>query len=264
MTSDPTSDLLGTPDPHLDPIVAASYDGSSAHEFEPRAIEAAVDVLAELAGDGTAVEFAIGTGRIAVPLTERGIDVQGVDISEPMLGQLRAKPGAHRISTTIGDMTTTVVGDDFSVVYLVYNTIMNLRTQEAQVACFANAARHLHPGGRFVIETMVPELRRLGPGETIRPFDVSSQHLGFDEYIDLVDQILVSHHFHIDGDRVRTSSPPFRYVWPAELDLMARLAGLELEHRWADWERTPFSGDSTGHVSVWRKPTSPGAGRSCQ
>lgn len=248
------SDWRDLPDPHLDPIVAATYDRSGAAEFEPSSIEAAVDVLAGLAGDGGAVEFAIGTGRIALPLAGRGIAVSGMDISRPMLEQLRAKPGADLVRATVGDMTATLLGDDFAVTYLVYNSIMNLRTQEAQVACFANAARHLRPGGRFVVETIVPELRRLGPGETIRPFEVSSTHLGFDEYIDPVDQILLSHHYHIEGDRVRVSSPAFRYVWPAELDLMARLAGLELEHRWADWRRAPFTGDSTGHVSVWRKP----------
>jgi SAM-dependent methyltransferase len=242
-----------TPDAHLDPAVAAAYDSSYAHESERASIEAAVAVLAELAVDGPAVEFAIGTGRIALPLAERGISVHGMDFSAPMLEQLRAKPGADKIHAVEGDMTTTVLGDDFSLAYLVYNTIMNLRAQEQQVACFANAAGHLRPGGRFVIECMVPELRRLSPGETIVPFDVSAEHLGFDEYVDLEKQILVSHHFHIDGDHVRTSWPAFRYVWPAELDLMARLAGLELEHRWADWHHAPFTGDSSGHVSVWRR-----------
>lgn len=251
------NDWRVAPDPHLDPVIAASYDGSGAHEFESSAIEAAVDVLAEFAADASAVEFAIGTGRIALPLVRRGIAVSGMDISQPMIDQLQAKPGADLIQATVGDMTTTLVGDDFAVAYLVYNTIMNLRTQEAQVACFANAALHLRPGGRFIIETMVPELRRLGPEETIRPFDVSPRHLGFDEYIDLVNQILLSHHYHIDGGRVRTSSPAFRYVWPAELDLMAQIAGLELEHRWADWARNPFTDASAGHVSVWRKPASP-------
>lgn len=250
-------DWLDAPDAHLDPIVAAAYDSSKADKFETLLIETAADLLAELAGDGAAVEFAIGTGRIGLPLANRGIAVHGIDISQPMLDQLHAKPGADRIHTSIGDMTTTVLGDDFAVAYLVYNTIMNLRTQEGQVACFANAARHLRPGGRFVVETMVPELRRLGPGETIRPFNVTSHHLGFGEYIDLVDQILISHHYHIDGDRVRTSSPAFRYVWPAELDLMARLAGLELEYRWADWDRAPFTGESTSHVSVWQRPATP-------
>lgn len=248
------NDWLDAPDAHLDPVVAASYDGLSSTQRELEVIEGTVETLAWLAGDGPAVEFAIGTGRIALPLAERGIAVHGMDISQPMLDQLQAKPGADRVATTIGDMTSTVLGDDFSIAYLVYNTIMNLRSQELQVACFENAARHLRPGGRFVIETMVPELRRLGSGETILPFNLSARHLGFGEYVDFVNQILLSHHYHIDGDRVRTSSPGFRYVWPSELDLMARLAGLKLEHRWADWQRTPFTGDSTSHVSVWQKP----------
>ncbi len=241
------------PDAHLDPVVAAAYDSSAARELEPEFVEAVVELLEELSGGGAAVEFAIGTGRIALPLAQRGIPVSGMDISEAMLAQLHAKPGGDEIDVTVGDMTTSVIGGEFSLAYLVYNTIMNLRTQEAQVACFENASRHLRAGGRFVIEVMVPELRGLGPGETIRPFDLSPDHLGFDEYVDLVDQILLSHHFHFDGDKVRRSSPAFRYVWPAELDLMARLAGLELEDRWADWQKTPFTGDSTGHVSVWRK-----------
>lgn len=243
------------PDPHLDPIVAEAYDHGGSREQQPAFIETVVDVLAELVADGAAVEFAIGTGRIAVPLAQRGVAVHGMDISEPMLDQLRAKSGTANIQATVGDMTCTVMGDDFSLAYLVYNTIMNLRSQDAQVECFANAANHLRPGGRFVIECMVPELRRLSPGETIRPFNVSERHLGFEEYVDLVNQISISHHYHIDGDRVRTNSPAFRYVWPSELDLMARLAGLELEHRWQDWERTPFTGESPSHVSVWKKPT---------
>lgn len=249
-------DWLDLPDAHLDPIVAAAYDEGGSREQQPGFIAAVVDVLAELAGAGAAVEFAIGTGRIAVPLSACGVEVHGMDISQPMLDQLDAKRGAESIRATVGDMTSTVLGDDFAVAYLVYNTIMNLRTQDAQVECFANAARHLRPGGRFVVECILPELRRLSPGETIRPFDVSDRHLGFEEYVDLVNQISISHHYHIDGDRVRTNSPAFRYVWPSELDLMARLAGMKLEHRWQDWERTPFTGESTRHVSVWRKTES--------
>ncbi len=251
---------LDQPDAHMIPVVAAAYDSSTAIEFDPDVIGATVDLLAELAdlaggGRANAAEFAIGTGRIGLPLAARGVAVHGIDASEPMLAQLKAKPGADAIGTTVGDMTETAVGDDFALVYLVYNTIMNLRSQDAQVACFVNAARHLRPGGRFVIETMVPELRRLSQGETILPFDVSPHHLGFDEYVDFAEQILVSHHYHLASDgTARNSAPAFRYVWPSELDLMARLAGLELESRWGDWDRSPFTGDSTKHVSVWRKP----------
>lgn len=244
---------LSAPDEHLDPGVAARYDASVPDRFTPSAIEPAVDILAELAGDGRAVEFAVGTGRIALPLAERGVEVHGIDFSEPMLAELREKRGADRVSLTVGDMTTIRLCDDASLVYLVFNTITNLRTQSSQVACFANAAAHLAPGGRFLIENGVPQLRGLPRGETIRPFDVSPGHLGFDEYVDLVDQISVSHHYFIDGGRVRTVSSAFRYVWPSELDLMARLAGMQLESRWADWHRTAFTGDEPSHVSVWRK-----------
>ncbi len=247
-------DDLDRPDQHLDPLVAAHYDDAVADRFGADAVEPAVAVLAELAGDGTAVEFAVGTGRLALPLAATGTVVHGIDLSEPMLAELRKKPGAGDISLTTGDMTETCVCADAALVYLVFNTIGNLRTQHRQVACFRNAAAHLRPGGRFVIENGVPKLHQLPPGETIRPFDVSPHHLGFDEYVDRVDQLLVSHHYFIDGDRVRTLSGTFRFVWPSELDLMAELAGMTLEDRWAGWNREPFTGDAPSHVSVWRKP----------
>jgi SAM-dependent methyltransferase len=246
-------DLLGAPDEHLDPAVARAYDRSVARRFDDSEIRPAVTLLAELAGDGTAVEFAIGTGRLAVPLAEAGTTVMGIDASRPMLAELEKKPGSERIAVTLGDMTSTRVCSDAALVYLVFNTITNLRSQQQQVLCFRNAAAHLAPGGRFVIETGVPQLRRLLPGESIVPFDVSPHHLGFDEYVDLVDQISVSHHYFIDNGRARTRSAAFRYVWPSELDLMAELANLELEHRWADWQRSPFTGESRSHVSIWRR-----------
>ncbi len=243
-----------SPDAHLDPLVAAAYDEAVAGRFATEDVGPSVEVLADFAGDGLAVEFAVGTGRLALPLAEKGVAVHGIDLSEPMLSELRKKAGADRIALTLGDMTSTQVCADAAVVYLVFNTITNLRTQALQVACFRNAAAHLAPGGRFVIENQVPLLHRLPQGETIVPFDVSPQHLGFDEYVDRVNQISISHHYFINGDRVRTSSPAFRYVWPSELDLMAQLAGLEPEARWADWHRTSFTGDSASHVSVWRMP----------
>ena len=249
-----SSEYLAFPDPHLDPVVAAAYDDPSHERLSPEAVGTTVEVLSELAGDGVAVEFAVGTGRIALPLAAAGVEVHGIDFSEPMVAELRGKPGAELVSVTIGDMTRTQVRADAALVYLVFNTITNLRTQREQVACFRNAAAHLAPGGCFVIENQVPKLHQLPPGETIAPFDVSPHHLGFDEYVDLVNQISVSHHYHIDGDRVRTSSPAFRYVWPSELDLMAELAGMALEARWADWHRSPFTDRSEAHVSVWRKP----------
>ena len=249
----PASEYLALPDPHLNPLVAATYDAAD-ELFSLEATGAAVEVLSDLAGDGAAVEFAVGTGRLALPLTEAGVRVHGIDFSEPMLAELRRKEGAELISVTVGDMTETRVCGDAALVYLVFNTITNLRTQRQQVACFRNAAAHLAPGGCFVIENGLPQLHRLPPGETIVPFDVSAHHLGFEEYVDRVNQISISHHYHIDGDQVRTSSPAFRYVWPSELDLMAELAGMTLEARWADWHRSPFTDESQSHVSVWRKP----------
>jgi SAM-dependent methyltransferase len=215
-------------------------------------VDPAVDFLAELAGGGAALELGIGTGRIALPLSRRGVRVHGIELSPDMVAELRTKPGADEIPVTIGDFAETRVGGSFTLVYLVRNTITNLTTQDAQVACFENVAAQLEPGGRFVIEVYIPHLRRLPPGETIHPFDVTATHLGFEEY-DFATQIAYSHHYwKIDG-RMEFFSAPFRYVWPAELDLMARIAGMTLCERWADWERAPFTGESTSHVSVWEK-----------
>jgi SAM-dependent methyltransferase len=230
---------------------AARYDGGPM--FGPEVIEPAVDVLADLAGDGAALEFGIGTGRVALPLAKRGVRVHGIDLSEAMVAKLREKPGSEDVPVTIGDFATTRVDGPFSLVYLVFNTIGNLTTQDDQVACFQNAAEHLEPGGCFVIEVGVPDLQRLAPGERFFPFDVSADHLGFDEY-DVVNQGLVSHHFSSDGASWRRESIPFRYVWPAELDLMARLAGMRLRDRWEDWDRSPFTSESRKHVSVWQSP----------
>ena len=232
--------------------VAEQYDDPADEMSQPEAIDPVVDVLAGLAGDGAALELGIGTGRIALPLSQRGVRVHGIDLSEAMVARLRAKPGADEIPVTIGDFATTTVDGTFSVAYLVFNTIMNLTTQDAQVACFENAAAHLEPGGCFVIEVMVPDLQRLPAGEIYRPFTVTSEHLGFDEY-DVVQQGLISHHYSITDGKVRVNAIPFRYVWPSELDLMARIAGLSLRHRYATWTRTPFTGDSTAHISVWEK-----------
>lgn len=251
-----TADYLSRPDSHLDPIVAARYDESHRDRFAPETLERTIEVLAELAGDGTAVEFAVGTGRVALPLAEAGVRVLGIDFSEPMLAELRKKDTSNSVAVTHGDMTTTQVCSDAALVYLVFNSLTNLREQALQVACFKNAAAHLAPGGCFVIEQHVPRLHQLPPGERIRPFNVSPSHLGFDEYVDLANQISVSHHYVIDGDRVAVYSPAFRYAWPSELDLMAQLAGMQLESRWADWDRSPFDGDSPSHVSVWRKAPS--------
>ncbi len=244
------------PEDHFGERVAERYDESSAEMFDPTVVEPAVDFLAGLAGDGAALELGIGTGRIALPLARRGVRVHGIDLSTAMVAKLRAKPGAEEIGVTIGDFATTTVAGTFSVAYLVFNTIMNLTTQDEQVACFQNVAAHLEPGGCFVIEVGVPSLRRLPPGETIHVFRYESPiRFGFDE-LDVARQGLVSHHYRAVDGALEVESIPFRYVWPAELDLMARLAGMTLRERWSGWQREPFTSESTKHISVWEKPRS--------
>jgi SAM-dependent methyltransferase len=232
--------------------VAATYDAYSAAMFDPGVVEPAVERLAELAGDGAALEFAIGTGRIALPLAERGVRVAGIDNSDAMLSRLRAKPGADGIDAVEGDFATTRVDGEFAVVYLVFNTISNLTTQDAQVACFQNAADHLRSGGRFVIENNVPALQQLPLGQTVIPFRADPEGFSFDAY-DVVTQNFSSQHFYIVDGKLEAFPVEFRYAWPAELDLMARLAGMRLEHRWAGWQREPFTALSTSHISVWQK-----------
>ncbi len=240
-------------DGYFDERVAARYDESAAEMFDPAVVAPVVDLLVELAGSGRALELGIGTGRIALPLAQRGVAVHGIELSKAMVARLRAKPGGEHIGVTIGDFATTTVGGAFSLAYLVFNTISNLTTQATQVACFRNVAAHLEPGGYFVIEVGVPELQRLPPGETIRAFHVSKTRWGFDEY-DVASQGLTSHHFEVVDGRVERVSIPFRYAWPSELDLMAELAGLRLRGRWSGWKREPFTSDSRKHVSVWEKP----------
>ena len=240
-------------DGYFDEPVAARYDESSADMFDPEVVDPVVDFLAELAGSGRALELGIGTGRIALPLAQRGVAVHGIELSKAMVARLRAKPGGEAIGVTIGDFATTNVEGTFSLAYLVFNTIGNLTTQEAQVACFQNVATHLEPGGRFVIEVGIPELRRLPPGETMRVFDASPTHWGIDEY-DVANQGLISHHFELVDGHFELHSLPFRYTWPAELDLMAQLGGMRLRERWSGWKREPFTSESRKHVSVWGKP----------
>lgn len=237
---------------YFDERIAKGYDAGSADMFDPAVVDPAVSFLADLAGDGAALELGIGTGRIALPLSQRGVRVHGIELSPAMVEQLQAKQGSDGIGVTIGDFATTRVNDTFTLAYLVYNTIENLTTQDEQVQCFQNAAAHLEPGGCFVIEVEVPALQRLPPGETVRAFTVSPTRLGFDEY-DVAAQGLVSHHYWVGDGQFTVFSQPFRYVWPSELDLMARLAGMTLRERWSDWKREPFTSDSTQHVSVWEK-----------
>lgn len=238
---------------YFDARIAAGYDANSADMFEPAVLVPAVDFLADLAGSGTALELGIGTGRVALPLSRRGVRVHGIELSPAMAEQLRVKPGAEDIGVTIGDFATAQVGESFGLAYLVYNTITNLITQDEQVECFRNVAAHLEPGGCFVIEVFVPILQRLPPGETVRAFHLSPTRLSFDEY-DVATQILYSHHYRVGGERLEVDSAPYRYVWPAELDLMARLAGMRLRERWSDWTRKLFTSESTSHISVWEKP----------
>jgi SAM-dependent methyltransferase len=240
------------PEDYFGEEVAAAYDGDPEHDpmFAPEAIDPAVDFLAERARGGAALELGIGTRRIALPLAERGVPVHGVDLSEAMVARLRAKPGGDRIPVVIGDFATARVEGTFTLAYVVYNTIQNLTTQDAQVACFQNAAAHLEPGGCFVIEVGLPDVK----GEPLRIFDFSERHIGIDEY-DVANQGLVSHHYTRTADGTFSYSwGPFRYVWPAELDLMARIAGLEPRERWSGWKGEPFTSESTKLVAVWQKP----------
>ncbi len=233
--------------------VAATYDDPSSEMFQPRVVEPTVDLLAELAGDGRALELGIGTGRIALPLASRGVPVHGIDLSRAMVAKLRAKPGGDAIGVTIGDFAATRVEGTFSLAYLVFNTIMNLTTQEAQVACFRNVAAHLEPGGCFLVEVMVPELRKLPPGQRIVPFQTGATGWAYDIY-DVASQAMSSNYVKVVDGRGEYWSVPFRYVWPAELDLMAQLAGLRLRERWDGWTRQPFTSDSLQHISIWEKP----------
>jgi SAM-dependent methyltransferase len=237
-----------------DTDAADRYDTPGAGMFAPEVLGPAVDRLAQLAGSGRALEFAAGTGRVAVPLAERGVSVTGIELSQPMIDRLRTKADEATIPVIWGDMATARAPGEYTLVYLVFNTISNLLTQAEQVECFRNAARHLTPGGRFVIELGVPELRKLPPGQQAVVFQAEPGYIGLDTY-DVLHQHLVSHHFWFDEGKVaRLSRSPHRYIWPAELDLMAQLAGFELETRLADWVGSEFTAGSPSHVSIYRVP----------
>ena len=240
------------PETHFDEWIAGRYAELWPELFDPAVLDPAVDFLAESAAGGPACEFGIGTGRLAIPLRRRGVAVSGIELSEAMVAHLRAHPGGADVEVTIGDFATASAGRSFALVYLARNTITNLTTLDEQVLAFRNAAAHLRPGGRFLIENYIPELRRLPPGETVRVFAATPFHLGFEEY-DVASQIATSHHHWVVDGRLQTFSSPHRYVWPGELDLRARLAGMTLRERWADWTRAPFTGESRSHISVWQK-----------
>jgi SAM-dependent methyltransferase len=238
--------------------VAVDYDAPGGANA-PTVVEPAVQVLADLANGGPVLEFAVGTGRIAAPLAARGLQVRGIELSRAMATRILDKPAGDAVEVTIGDMTSTRVAGEFSLVYLVFNTISNVTTQDEQVAVFCNAAAHLLPGGLFLIEVGLPDLRRLPPGQDTVPFTVDPDHegggyVGFDQY-DVVTQQFTSNHVTVSADGSgRFRRIPFRYAWPAEMDLMARIAGLQLKHRWSDWDRSCFTQDSIKHVSVWARP----------
>jgi len=243
-------------DGYFDEGIAARYDDDSAEMFDPAILEPVIDFLGEMAGNDRVLELGIGTGRVALPLARRGVQIHGIDLSEAMVAKLRSKPGGGEIDVTIGDFATASVDGPFALAYLVFNTIGNLTTQDAQVACFRNVAAHLQPGGRFVIEVEVPQLRRLPPGEIYRVFESRDGYWGIDEF-DVANQGLISHHLSlVDGDLERFSMP-FRYVWPAELDLMARLAGMELHERWADGTESRSRARATSMCRCGRRWRSP-------
>jgi SAM-dependent methyltransferase len=238
------------PETHFDQWMAQRYEVLWPELFDPAVLEPTVDFLADLARAGPALEFGVGTGRVALPLSRRGIRVHGIELSPAMVAQLQTQPGASDITITIGDFATAKVQETFSLVYLLRNTITNLTTQDEQVESFRNAAAHLEPGGCFLIENYIPELRRLPPGETIRIFSSTPNHVGLEEY-DVAKQIAISHHYWMIEGELKTFSTQHRYLWPSELDLMARLAGLSLRERWSNWQREPFTSESRNHISVW-------------
>jgi hypothetical protein len=244
--------MLGMTENHFDEWIAQRYEILWPEIHEPSFVDASVDLLADLAGAGPALELGIGTGRVGLPLSRRGLRVHGIEISPAMVKRLKEQPGGTDIPVTIGDFASARVDGTFTLVFLIRNTITNVTTQDEQVATFRNAAAHLELGGCFVIENYIPELRRLPPGETRHVFRATPTHLAFEEY-DIVRQVAFSHHYWVIDGRLETFSTPHRYVWPSELDLMAQLAGMRLRERWSDWHRSPFTSDSRNHISVWEK-----------
>jgi SAM-dependent methyltransferase len=240
------------PDIYFDERIADRYEAYWPELFEPSVVDAAVGFLAALAPGGSALELGIGTGRVALPLSRRGVRVHGIELSPAMVARLRAQPGAEDVVVTVGDFARTSVGETFDLAYLVRNTITNLTSQEEQVACFETVAAQLRPAGCFVIENYIPELQRLPPGETVHPFRMTPEHVAFEQY-DFAAQIAVSRHYWVIDGKLEIFASPHRYVWPAELDLMARLAGMRLRERWSNWQREPFTSESRSHISVWEK-----------
>ncbi|PRY54835.1 methyltransferase family protein [Knoellia remsis] len=250
-----------TQDELWDADAAARYDSPGEGMSSPEVLGPTVDRLVDLADGGPVLEFAVGTGRVAIPLARRGVPVAGLEASRHMIDQLHRTDGGDLLTPVVrGDMASTRVPGEFSLVVLVFNTIANLLTQDAQVECFRNAAAHLRPGGRFVIELWVPDLRGVSPSVPAQVFGARDDYVGLD-VMDTATQRLMSHHVHfgpsVGGDdrgAARIGFTPHRYIWPSELDLMGRLAGFELESRHADWTGAPFTSESGSHVSVYRLP----------
>jgi SAM-dependent methyltransferase len=237
---------------HFDEWFARNYSRLWPEIFHPDVLDQAVEFLAELAANGPALEFGIGTGRVALPLARRGIHVSGIELSPAMVDELQRQADAPEVVASVGDFATASIDGSFKLVYLLRNTITNLTRQEEQIAAFGNAAAHLEPGGCFVVENYIPEIQRLPPGETRYVFVATTDHVGVEEY-DLAAQIAVSSHWWLIDGQLKTFASPHRYVWPSELDLMAKMAGMALRERWADWHRTPFTAGSRSHISVWEK-----------
>jgi SAM-dependent methyltransferase len=233
---------------------AEVYDATYAYEAVPAVVDPMVDFLAAYAGRGPALELAVGTGRIALPLSARGLLVSGIELSPHMVEQLQQKPGSGAIEVVVGDMATARAVGSFELVYIVANSIMNLTTQEEQVATVANAAAHLAPGGHFVVEVIVPQLRRVPPSAAGWIFKMDPHHVGIETFDDVANQVAWSHHWKVVDGRFVHHSAPYRYVWPAELDLIGKLAGLELEGRWGGWDRSPFTSDSGKQIALFAKP----------
>jgi SAM-dependent methyltransferase len=236
----------------FDEWIAQRYETLWPELFDEALIAATVSTLVDLADTGPALEFGVGTGRIALPLSRAGVEVHGIELSPSMVARLRAQPGGSSVQFTIGDFATETVGEKFRLVYLLRNTITNPTTQAGQIDAFRNAARHLRAGGYFLIENYVPALRLLPPGQTTRVFTATATHLGYEDY-DLAAQIAVSHHWWTVDGAMRTFSSTHRYVWPSELDLMAQIAGMTLRARWGGWQQDPFTEQSSSHVTVWQK-----------
>lgn len=214
--------------------------------------ENAIHTLVTLAQGGQALEFGIGTGRIALPLQSMGVEVHGIDASQAMIARLRSKPGGERVNVALGDFSEVDMQRKYALVYVMFNTIFGPLTQEDQIRCFENAARHLAPGGVFAIEAFVPDLKRFTDGQSLRVIDLDNTTLQMDAaQVDIPRQLITAQHVHLSAQGIQIYPVRLRFIWPAEMDLMARLAGLRLRNRWGGWEQSAFTADSPRHISLY-------------